>query len=153
MRTSTRTGHTSTPVETDPPRCARARAWRNSTRTVRSFCTRSLGVSTAGARVRPLLSRVVSVLFTLDEATRASGWDTRASSSRTPHRSWARACAHGRWGGCGWGVVLTTLCRSSSSTESPPSSSSSPSTPTPTLGGHGIWTGRSSLAEWSAAGA
>jgi hypothetical protein len=42
----------------------------------------------------------VDLPFALDQATRTSGWDTRASSSsRTRRWSWARACTQGRWGG------------------------------------------------------
>jgi hypothetical protein len=110
MRTCTRMGRTSTHGGNRPTSSrTRARAWRSSTRTVRSVYARSLGVLTAGARVRPLLSRVVSMLLALRLATWVSGWDTRASSARMPRRSsrsrvhsWAmgRSC-----GGCGWGVI------------------------------------------------
>jgi hypothetical protein len=83
-----RTGRTSTHGGSRPTSSrARARVWRSSTSAARCFCARSLGVSTAGVRGRPLLPRVVSVLFALHQAMRTWGWDTRASSSsRMPRR-------------------------------------------------------------------
>jgi hypothetical protein len=67
--------------------------------------------------------------------------------ARVPTREWE--VVQGMRVGC---CMPTTLCQSSSSIESPPppSSSSSMSTPTPIPGGHGVWTVRGTPADGEA---